>query len=69
MNDNVLTGIPRESVSPAANGCQNGKYLRLLAAKVTPALPAGAVGRWRNPSMRPPLCWTRKPSQLWSGSL
>ena len=26
MNDGVVTGMPRASVSPSANGCQNGKY-------------------------------------------
>jgi len=26
MNDGVVTGIPTASVSPAAKGCQNGKY-------------------------------------------
>ena len=28
MNDGVVTGIPSASVSPGANGCQNGKYFR-----------------------------------------
>ena len=30
---------------------------------------AGVVGRCRNPSILPKLCWTSQPSQLWSGSL
>src|SRR5215475_14154308 len=32
-NDGVVTGMPSASVSPGANGCQNGKYFSPHSAR------------------------------------
>src|SRR5262245_30348 len=47
INDGVVTGIPSTSVSPGANGCQNGKYLRPHSARNGRALKKSPPGGLR----------------------
>ena len=79
---NSLMAVAGDVFGPAVAALTLGLFARKLLARqmgrnsafdhagnVAIALLAGAVGRCRNPSILPRLCWTRNPSQLWSGSL
>jgi hypothetical protein len=50
MNDRVFTRMPRASVSPSANGCQNGKYF-------VPHRARKGRSRKKYPRWELPGCW------------